>query len=103
MRKHLSGKKGSKYKAFIYEKIIEYFNVNAFEFRELAKDLKELKLVHLKYGHRMSQMIPVYQRPETRGKCNVQNDVVEYECAIDYSVDYAKIFNSRFLFKYVHV
>ena len=46
------------------KKIIHYFETNANKLNEISNDLKHVDLIPLKYGHNMSQMTCVYQRPK---------------------------------------
>ena len=96
----LKKQSGDPIKKKICSKILEFLKVNRFEFRELSKDLKRVQLIPLKYGHRMSQMMRVYQRPAVTNQRAQDNITIEYACKRkDYSIEYEKMFNSEFHFK----
>ena len=83
----------------IRKKICDYFKVNARKFRELSQELRDVKLASLNYGHNMSQMIRVYQRPEATKDRISRKGVPVYKCEKkDHSIDYGKMFNCKFNF-----
>ena len=62
-----------------------------------------MDLIPLKYGygHNMSQMTRVYQRPKVDKQRVDAKGVHEYMCKIeDYSIKYEGMFNCKFSFKY---